>query len=205
MSDIAASERRLSAALDRMDQLLETNFIPGTSARADVTGQVSSDELAELRAENQRLQARVMELQDRAGSAADDDSDIDDRLADAGEQAARLAAANDELANANRALLDSLAGQGDVDAITTIRQALEAEIEALRAARAAEISNLGDIIMELERLLPDGDGESTAVPSVEEASGADTAGTATRNQQGVFSAVYGDGPDDAEDAELEDK
>ncbi|RJL05681.1 hypothetical protein D3P06_06025 [Paracoccus aestuarii] len=113
MSDITASERRLSAALDRLDQLLDRpapqpDHAPGLD----------------------NLQAR---------------------LDAATEQAARLSAANEDLIAANRDLLEAqqTGGIGPDEA----RAALEAELSALRAARAAEMTQMSEIMAELERLL----------------------------------------------------
>ena len=133
MSDISVSERRLSAALDRIDQLLD-----GAGSRPQTTDGDMQRRLDEVLAENKRLKAQL----EASGGAS---------MASAGEIAARLAAANDELASANRALIEAASGQGDM--IEAASVALEAEIEALRAARAAEIGQLGDIMGELERLL----------------------------------------------------
>ena len=78
-----------------------------------------------------------------------------ERLAAAGGQAARLAAANDELAQANRALIEASASpevwaeHGEAAALA----ALQAEVEALRAAREAEVAQMGEILDALDRML----------------------------------------------------
>ncbi|MBC9245724.1 hypothetical protein H4P12_03120 [Paracoccus sp. 11-3] len=155
MSEISVSERRLSAALDRIDQLLEAgpsrHVVPSRDDGGDDSGLRSR--LDEVLAENSRLKAELSTAETTAPAAADAE---DGRLASAVEQAVRLAAANDDLASANRALIEAASGQGDM--IEAASVALEAEIEALRAARAAEIAQLGDIMVELERLLADGRG-----------------------------------------------
>ncbi|SCY12987.1 hypothetical protein [Paracoccus tibetensis] len=135
MTEITASERRLSAALDRIDQLLET----GSPAAAR--------QLAALTAERDALQAQL---------AAAQAEDMSARLQTLSEQAARLAAANEDLMAANRQLIEAQE-TGGIGADET-REALEAEIEALRAARTAEMTQMGDIMAELERLLAE-DGE----------------------------------------------
>lgn len=148
MSEISVSERRLSAALDRIDQLLEAgpSRVPG-AVPDDLQLQSRLDEVL---AENERLKARIA----AQGSDATPADAGPERLASAVEQAARLAAANDDLASSNRALIEAASGEGDM--IEAASVALEAEIEALRAARAAEIAQLGDIMGELERLLAEG-------------------------------------------------
>lgn len=119
MTEISVSERRLSAALDRIDQFLEAGL--GRS-RAPVSEPDAGG--ADLRA---RLEA------------------AEDRLT-------ALARANDELIAANHAL----AGASPSDAPDATRQALEAEIAALRAARSAEVAQLGQIMAELEDFIGSG-------------------------------------------------
>lgn len=133
MTEITASERRLSAALDRIDQLLES----GGGGR-----------LAAVTAERDGLRAEL-EAVKVGGSVAD----LEARLQAASELAARLSAANEDLMAANRLLLEA----GETGGVGTdeARDALEAEIEALRAARTAEMTQMGDIMAELERLLAD--------------------------------------------------
>ena len=140
MSDISVSERRLSAALDRIDQFLDrggvVHAVPGADLRA------------ELEAAHARIEALTDQLEQQ----------------DMAEQAARLAAANDDLAAANRALIQAAAGEGDV--IETVTVALEAEIEALRAARAAEAAQLGALMAEVERLLAEEGPAPVATPEI---------------------------------------
>ncbi|WP_195759802.1 hypothetical protein [Paracoccus sp. S-4012] len=129
MSDLSASERRLLAALDRIDRSIDL------------------------------IRAREAEAPAPAAEGAS--------------EAARLAAANDELIAANRALMAALDGQGGGEDAS--RRALEAEIEALKAARAAEIAQLGDVLGALEALTgrqdggPAGDEEAAGdLPSLPE-------------------------------------
>lgn len=193
MSDISASERRLSAALDRIDQLLEA----GVARPAAAGGGGEARVIAELRAENARLTAELSAL--RAAQETGSDAGLAEaraRLAEAGEQAARLAAANDDLAAANRALIDAVSGSGEGDQASI--EALEAEVEALRAARSAEIAQLGDIMLELDRLLageddhgqqaeaaaalPEVAGDTAGVPETDEGNGAAASGDAARQE-----------------------
>ena len=156
MTDISVSERRLIAALDRLDYAVERAAdrlaaqaaavppVPAAPAPAPL-----SEDVAAL---HDRQAATLEALQTRLAEAHE-------HLASAGEQAARLAAANDELAAANRALIDAAsdwAGKGP-DAVAL---ALNAEIESLRAASAAEIAQMGEILDALDRML----GVTTARP-----------------------------------------
>ena len=224
MSDIAASERRLAAALDRIDYVLEN-----APARVDEAAVSTAEDsalqaqLAEAQAENARLAADLQALHDARGQTLEQSlADVGDRLTGAGREAARLAAANDDLSAANRALIAAQGGNGDAEA--AIHAAYEAEIESLRAARAAEIAQMGDIMAELERLLgaseaaaaqsgtakpddalPDGalsaaaaqddpqpQADSTGIAATSDA----TAPELSREPDPAFGAVYDDAPDD---------
>ena len=146
MSEISVSERRLSAALDRIDQILEAGtgrLLPSATA--------PDEALTAAQAENDRLAQELAALRaDRGGPLEAALAEARTRLDGAGQQVARLSAANEELTAANRALIEAAAA-GDAD--PAIRSALEAEIEALRASREAELSQMSDIMVELERLL----------------------------------------------------
>lgn len=135
MSDISVSERRLSAALDRIDQFLDRG------------GPVHAGHGPDLREDLAAAQAQIRMLTDRGRQ-------------DMAEQAARLAAANDDLIAANRALIEEAGG----DMAETVSRALEAEIEALRAARAAEAAQLGALMAEVERLLAEDAAAPVATP-----------------------------------------
>ncbi|WP_347139366.1 hypothetical protein [Paracoccus sp. SSK6] len=146
MSDISVSERRLSAALDRIDQFLDRGGVAAGSPDTD------------LRAELDQAHAQIAALTDQLSRHTSGAGGQD--LA---EQAARLAAANDDLAAANRALIQAASGDGD--RIEAVSVALEAEIEALRAARAAETAQLGALMAEVERLLAENEA-SAATPEI---------------------------------------
>lgn len=126
MTSFAESEKRLIAALGRIDRALDAAqaALPAGDAAAPVSESgESAAELSALRDENTGLKRR---------------------LAEAGEDAARLARANEKLAAENERLAD---GQGEAEA------ALRAEIEALKAARTAEIAALDDIMTTLEAFI----------------------------------------------------
>ncbi|WP_265500476.1 hypothetical protein [Paracoccus beibuensis] len=144
MSDITASERRLSAALDRMDKLLDARPARDggdPDALADLTRR-----LADAESRNADLKRQLSEGRQPRG-----DADLQARLDTATEQSARLSAANEELMAANRNLIDAdqTGGVGEDER----REALEAEISALRAARETEMAQMSEIMTELERLL----------------------------------------------------
>ena len=154
--DLTASEKRLIAALDRIDHFIDR----ATMARAIAPAPVAAEGgLAEIEArlhaaqgENQRLSGELVLLHERqAALLANCEtrlSDANERLSGAGLEAARLAAANEVLAEANRALIAASGLPAD-----ETRLALEAEIESLRAARAAEIAQMGDLLEALDRMI----------------------------------------------------
>lgn len=152
MGDLTVSEKRLIAALDRIDYTIER---AAAGLRGATVGAADNGADPATQAENQRLVAELSSAQERQEAAMHALearlAQANARLDEAGQQAARLAAANEALTQANRQLL-SKADSGGADA-ADIRTTLEAEIEALRAARAAEIAQMGDIIESLDRLV----------------------------------------------------
>lgn len=128
--DLNASEKRLIAALDRIDLLIDR----ATVARGEDAPQPTvPGPTAELEAALAACEARLAEAQDRLDAA--------------GAEAARLAEANAALVEANAALLSDAPGAAE------IRQAFEAELAALRAARAAEMGQVGEILGALDQWL----------------------------------------------------
>lgn len=163
MSDLSTSERRLIVALDRLDYTVEQAGRDLTRLRARPATRVAPMAAAppapSLQAENRQLSDDVVALHDRQAATLEAMrerlEETLERLAGAGEHMARLAAANDGLSAANRDLIaaaDGKAPAGDA-ARDTVRAALEAEIESLRAARAAEIAQMGEILDALDRML----------------------------------------------------
>jgi hypothetical protein len=198
MSDITVSERRLSAALDRIDQLLERGPKSADSRPAE-QGELEKD-LAVARAENARLAYELAALRS-AGDVPPDAtlSDLRIRLDRLGEQTVRLAAANDQLASANGDLVAASAGQSTID--PAILAAKDAEISALKSARAAEAAQMEEVLAELERLLA-GDG-ADALPhagqeAVLEAAGDEAGLPETGSTPQGFSGVYADDPEDTQ-------
>lgn len=171
MSDISASERRLSAALDRLDQLLDTQpaAVPAAAPGEDPAEIAALTlQLEQLQAENDQLrQAPAAEApavqpdQDTVQPDQDQD-DLRRQLDEATQRNAEMAVANDQLAEANRNLIEAQE-TGGIGA-DEIRDALEAEVKALRAARQAEIAQMGEIMAELERLLGDAQADDQQNP-----------------------------------------
>lgn len=151
--DLNASEKRLIAALDRIDHFLDRAALTRAAdmpAAALPSG--VEEELQQARAENLRLSQELVLLNERQAAVIEDCetrlSGAQARLHSSGQEAARLAVANEALVAANRKLLAG-AGLAPDDA----RRALEAEIESLRAARAAEIAQMAEIVDALDRMI----------------------------------------------------
>lgn len=133
-NDLNASEKRLFAALDRIDAYLDRAAQGPAAAAGTGAGKDAATE--------QRHAAALAELQTRLDEAQR-------QLTAAGRQAVAMSAANEVLAKANRKLLDAAGSLTGDDA----RAALQAEIDALRVARGAEITQLGEIVEALDRML----------------------------------------------------
>jgi len=115
MNQTSSSERRLSAALDRLDRALDAVARRPAAVPPDDSG------------------GAVLATTEAARDAAH-------------AEATRLAAENERLIAANRALAETPA---DPDARL---EALQAELAALRALRAAETAQMEEILSALENL-----------------------------------------------------
>lgn len=179
MSDISASERRLSAALDRIDQILERESRKTAPSWPDTGLQAA---LESAKGENQRLKAQLAAVVSSSGEKAKDGVHLPDAIA-------RLVAANAGLTAANRALIESASGKSD--AVAAVRLAFEQEIESFHTTRAAETAQLEGVMAELTRLL---NNPEAAPPEQHHNEG-----------QPAFSGVYGDTPEDEDESAGKDK
>lgn len=173
MGDLTVSEKRLIAALDRIDYTIERaaerlSAVDVTAAAViDVTetvGAVNADsdagsdpdlraELQQLRDENARLTDALTAAEAARAQAQARLDTLAERLNQQSQEAARLVATNETLSNANRNLL-SRADSGGASA-DEARVALEAELDALRSARTAEIAQFSEVLDTLEAMLAD--------------------------------------------------
>lgn len=174
--DLTASEKRLIAALDRLDHFIDRAALMRGEAVAappiaeDPAGIEHSLHAAQT--ENQRLSGELMLAHERqqAQLVASEAklAATHDRLLAAGQEAARLAATNETLVAANRALIAATGEPAD-----EIRLALEAEIKSLRAIRDAEIAQMGDLLSMLDQMI------GTPAPEPVEAAPVNTASART--------------------------
>ncbi|TWI29456.1 hypothetical protein [Paracoccus sulfuroxidans] len=151
-NDLNASEKRLFAALERIDAYLDRRAQGTDAAATDTEGSAPGTE-SEAREDARRLAHRLAVTEQRHASAmAELETRLEEaqrQLTEAGRQAVAMSAANETLAKANRKLLDAGGSISGDDASA----ALQAEIDALRAARGAEISQMGEIVDALDRML----------------------------------------------------
>ncbi|WP_209021257.1 hypothetical protein [Paracoccus ravus] len=162
--DLNASEKRLIAALDRLDNFIDRSAglrkgMAGADPEAEAESQAHiqrlSDELEALRASHS---SAVTSYEARLAV-------MNERLSETEERAGDLLASNEALIAANRAL-SGASGAGEDPA----RAALEAEIQSLRATRSAELQKLGEIMDSLDRMM-------NLQPRVEPLSGDDVPAT----------------------------
>ncbi len=154
MTETTEYEYRLAQALDRIANHAERERRRREAAGDPEALATLQQALEAERAANQQLNDRVAALharqQDIIARLENRLSQAHDGLARAGQDIARLSAATDELAAANRALIGEITLGEDDD---PIRAAYEAEIAALRQARAAEIGLMDDMLNALDTLL----------------------------------------------------
>lgn len=160
MNDIDDLGRRITAALDKMAQGLE-----------QLDGQASAEPDAEMlqaledeRTANAQLQERVRALKEKAqndgGDLREKLDGYDAKWADLDVELQRVRRANQELSDACAALCEANAqGVGDPE---LINKAMEAELEALRASRAADVAEASAILSELQPLVDTAGSETTA-------------------------------------------
>lgn len=155
MSDIAALEGRITAALDR----IRAGVARQAAAVAVEVPQVDTDairqELDDERTANAQLEERVRTLKERQDGAI---SDLESRamtqmaaLATMDAEMQRLRAANAELRDVT-AQLRSAAADGATSP-ELINRATIAEVEALQAQRASEASEIDAIVTSLKPLI----------------------------------------------------
>ena len=150
MSDIDDLQRRISAAMDRVAQGVEN--ISKTPAGPDPE---MVQALEDERTANAQLNERIKTLKSRsdaelaAAKAALDESRS--RMAQLDLDLQRLRQANRQLQDACAALVD--ANKEGVGEPHLINRALMAELESLRASRAADVAETGAILAALTPLL----------------------------------------------------
>ncbi|PIE13923.1 MAG: hypothetical protein CSA70_04245 [Rhodobacterales bacterium] len=164
MSDIVELERRITAALDRIDK--------GAEALVTAPEQEDAGEIETLKAALEDEKLVTAQLEERIKALHEKQ---DRKLAEAEKQASearalmekldgelqRLRAANDQLRASNQALRE--ANEAGVGEPHLINKAMLAELEGVRAARAADQAEVGAILGAMEPLLNGADKSGEAV------------------------------------------
>ncbi|WP_413870089.1 hypothetical protein [Albidovulum sp.] len=163
MSDIAELERRISAALARIDAGIEGLAAmppaapePGpTAIRDDAEIARLADELEAERTANAQLTERVRAIKEKQeGVVAGLETKVErltGQMDAADAEIQRLKRLNEELSEANRAL--AAAAAAGVAEPELINRSMTSELEAMRAARSAEIAEMNEILAELKPLI----------------------------------------------------
>ncbi len=150
MSEIDTLQQRLTAAMDRISTGLGA---VGSTSNADADALQAA--LEDEKLANAQLQERVRKLSDQqAGAAAAAEaaaSQAQARVAELDLELQRLRKSNDQLRESNMAL--RTANEEGVGEPHLINKAMMAELEALRATRAADVAEASSIIGALTPLL----------------------------------------------------
>ena len=151
MTDISALEKRLSDALDRITAGAEGLAQADTSAETAALQAALEDE----KVVTAQLEERVKQLTSRQDEAVADAraaaKAAEGQVAQLDLELQRLRRSNDQLRQSNQALRE--ANEAGVGEPHLINKAMLAELEALRAARAADVAEASQIIAAMEPIL----------------------------------------------------
>jgi chromosome segregation ATPase len=163
MNDIAELERRITMALERIGagiDLIGAAAAPAESlhvADGEAAARIAElqDALDSERTTNAQLTERVRAIKEKqetmVGALEKKVARLTQQVDAATIDLQRLKEANQDLADANRALGEAVeAGVADPG---LINQAMLGELEALRAARAADVAEMDGILSELKPLI----------------------------------------------------
>lgn len=150
MDDISEFERRITAALDRAAQALDRL---GAGDGEDSTALKA--ELEAERVANQQLEERVRAIKEKQETMVarleQDVARLKDALKTRDAEVQQMRSVNEALRDSNASLREANAkGVGDADLVNS---AMVTELESLRAARAADRSEIEEILATLEPVL----------------------------------------------------
>lgn len=159
MSDIAELERRISAALARIEAGVE---MLGAAPAETVPAPRDEDEIARLtealeaeRTANAQLTERVRAIKEKqeaiVGALEKKVERLTAQIDAADAEIKRLKRLGDDLMETNRAL--TAAAAAGVAEPALINRSLMSELEALRGQRASEIAEMDEILAELKPLI----------------------------------------------------
>lgn len=161
MQDIAELERRITAALERIDRGV-AGLVAPVAASADPTAFLPESDFAKLNEDldeermlnaqlNERLRVVNEKHSDEKSALTAEISSLNGQLAAQADELTDLRKTVDELTN-DLDDLRSIAERG-VTEPEFINHTLQTELEALRAARAAEAAELSEIVAALTPLV----------------------------------------------------
>lgn len=157
MTDISELERRITAALDRIGQGVEQLDAGSPAAAAVDEGEVAAlrEALEDERLANAQLEERVRAIKEKQETMVarleQDVASLKDALKSRDADLQQLRSVNEELRGSNASLREANAqGVGDADLVNS---AMVTELESLRAARAADRSEIEEILATLEPVL----------------------------------------------------
>lgn len=162
MGNVKELEQRLGRALERISRSAARRVAPAPAPVADPD---AAAEAAELRAQLASERAKTAQLTERVNAVKQRQESsfttLERRLARMTEQLdlqslemLRLKKANTKLIEANRQLREG--HEAMVIEPSAVNRALLAELEALRAERAADVAEMEDVLGELKPLLATG-------------------------------------------------
>ncbi len=155
MSEITEIRHRLEAALDRIGQGIDLLHPVKADAVDPAVLQALKSELAEERVVSAQLEERIRVLKDRGdGRVAALESEVAagrTKLADLDHDLQRLRQSNADLRDMTAQLRAAL-NDGVAEA-ELVNRAMLAEIEALRATRAADLAEVTAILAEIKPLI----------------------------------------------------
>ena len=163
MSELSQLETRISAALDRIKQGLDdVQAVPERVTEAPAPDSATEVQVAELQGQldeektaNAQLEERVKLLKERQdGKLAELESNVDAgraRSARMDRELQRLRQVNAELRDINSRLRDAVSA--NVSDPHLVNKAMLAELEALRATRAADAAEMDAILEELTPII----------------------------------------------------
>ena len=154
MSDLAELESRITAALDRIGQGVEALGAPAPAGEDARVGELEAA-LEEERTVNAQLEERVKAIKERQDKTVDTLAEEVERLREMLEEeeasVARLRKMNGELRANNDALREAI--NAGVAEPHLVNKSMMAELEALRAAQAADRAELDAVLGELGPLV----------------------------------------------------
>ena len=161
MTEITELERRISAALERIGKGLEA-LGSGEASAAEAVAPETDGETAELRealeaerAANAQLTERVRAIKEKqetmVSTLEKKVAQLTEQLNNADVELQRQRRLNADLTDANREL--SEAATKGVSEPDLINRSMLTELEALRAAREAEVIEMNEILSELKPLI----------------------------------------------------